>query len=218
MSSFIKFANLAGKEGYSNIVDAAEAFQFNFSIGKGNEPPQVKPVTRRIQTWNKEKTQLWQASPELFAANRRKPYQGWAKFRPHILKGFDLYSKTAQHKKAVTLGMHYVNRIEVDLSKNKPSDFIVFLPPEVAFADDIVNFGCQTEQEFKDAGRITIIAGNDISSEKGLAVVLNIIYTVKSPSLESNKLKETIEKAHSRIIGAFEKSITDLQRERMEAI
>jgi hypothetical protein len=47
---------------------------------------------------------------------------------------------------------------------------------------------------------------------------LNIVYTTRLPSLEIKNLKKNIEKGHQRIISAFEMSITDKQRERMEVI
>lgn len=216
ISSFIEFANLASKQNYTKIVDAVEGFQFNFSAS-GNEPPQVKPVSRRIQTWNEEGTQLWQASPELYAANRRKPYQGWETFLPHILKGFDLYKQVANPTKAEVLAMNYINRIDVDISKHNPSDYITFLPPSIAFADSITNLSCQTEQQFDDNDTIVVIVSRDLSEPReGVSILLNILYTTKEPNLDTNKLVETIQKAHSRVIDAFEKSITDKQRERME--
>lgn len=215
MSSFIKFANLASKEGYTEVVDAPDGFQVNFAFGEGTQP-EMKPVSRRIQTWNKEKTELWQASPELFAANVREPYQGWEKFRPHILKGFKLYSKVAQPRKAVTMSINYVNKIKFD-SNNPPLDYLTFFPPEVDYADSIDNFGCFTQQTFKSGDTITVSTARDLTPNV-MAVMLNILYTAKSPRLELNSLKETIERAHTRVIEAFEKSITSKQRERMEAI
>ncbi len=218
MSSFIKFASLAEKEGFPNVVDAGESFQFNFALGPGKtQPPKVKPVPGRIQTWNQEKTELWQAGPDLFAANRRSPYKGWETFRPHILKGFEIYSKTAKPKKASIMVLTYINRIEVDLSKNRPSEFVRFLPDEVDYADQLTNFGRHTEQVFNDGDKIAVIAGKNIQSDESEnAVILNISYTAPTPKLEIGAFKKTIEKAHNRIIVAFEKSITDLQRERME--
>ncbi len=215
MSSFIKFANLARKEGCTEVVDAPDGFQVNFSFGEGKQP-ELQPVSRRIQTWNKEKTRLWQASPELFAANIRSPYPGWEKFKPHILKGFEIYSKIAQPKKAVTLSINYVNKIEFD-NNNPPLDYLIFFPPKVDYADSIDNFGCLTQQTFKNGDAITVSTARDLTPDT-MAIMLNILYTAKSPSLETNSLKQTIERAHTRVIDAFEKSITVKQRERMEVI
>ena len=215
MSSFIKFANLASNEGYTEVVDAPDGFQVNFSFGEGKQP-ELQPVSRRIQTWNKEKTQLWQASPELFAANVRTPYLGWEKFKPHILKGFELYSKIARPKKALSLSINYVNKIEFD-NGNSPLDYLVFFPPEVDYADKVDNFGCLTQQTFKNGDTITVSTARDLTPNV-MAVMLNILYTTKSPALELTNLKEIIEKAHTRVIDAFEKSITPKQKEGMEVI
>jgi hypothetical protein len=45
VSSFIKFANAASKKGFSEVVDAAEGFQVNFSNGV-DEKPELKQVSR----------------------------------------------------------------------------------------------------------------------------------------------------------------------------
>ena len=218
MSSFIKFASLAEKAGFPNVVDAGEGFQFNFAVSAGKrQPPTMKPVLGRLQTWNQEKTELWQAGPELFAANRRSPYKGWETFRPHILKGFEVFAKIAKPKKASLMVLTYINRIEVDLSKNSPSDFVSFLPYEIKYADHPTNYGRHTEQQFKDGDKIVIIAGKNIDSDDGKnSIILNISYTIPEPNLEMAAFKKHLEKAHSRIIAAFEKSITDVQRKRME--
>lgn len=215
MSSFIKFANQANKLGYSELVDASPGYQVSFS--NLDKSPEVKQISRRVQTWNKEKTQLWQASPELFAANRREPYLGWEKFRPHIFKGFDLYCTIAKPKKAEVLAMTYLNRIEISNSQSL-SDYLVFMPPEVNYADKINNIACFTEQQFQDGDEISITAGRDLSVKKKLAISLNVSYQIKLPPLDKLSLQKATDKAHQRIIDAFEKSITDLQRKKMEEI
>lgn len=215
MSTFIKFANAASKLGYSEVVDAAQGIEVSFS--PADQSPQVKQVSRRIQTWNKEKNQLWQASPELYAANRREPYTGWENFRPHIFKGFEIYVKIAQPKKAERLVMTYVNRIEFDETQ-RLSDLLIFVPPEVNYADQISNIAGITEQVFRDGDEISVTVGRDLSVKENKAFNLNISYTVKLPSLEQKKLKDVTEKAHQRIIDAFEKSITNEQKEKMEVL
>lgn len=217
ISSFVEFARLAKEHGYPVLKDAAESLQVRFPIS-GSGAPTMAPVASRVQTWNEEGTQLWQASPEMFAANRRAPYRGWQDFRPHILQGFELYRKVANPEQADVLRMQYVNRIEVDLEQNDPSDFVKFLTPEIQYADGIDNFVCRTEQSFLDGEKIAVTSTRDLSATSGVAIILDILYTANKPSLEQGALADTIEKAHSQVVSAFEKSVTDALRERMEPV
>ncbi len=223
MSSFIKFANLAAKEGFTEVVDAKQTgFEIQFSPTGENLSPKVIPSTGRIQTWNSEKTQLWQAAANLYAANRREPYLGWGKFLPHIKKGFSLYCQAANKKRqAESMIITYINKIRIEID-DKPENYLTFIPPQIKFAEKIATFACQSEQWFSDGDKININVGREIPPPNenfdGLSIVLNITYIKVKPSLQEAKLSEEIEKAHSRIINAFELSITSIQRERMEAI
>ncbi|MBK7392715.1 MAG: TIGR04255 family protein [Chloracidobacterium sp.] len=212
MGSVVKFANLASAEGYPEVVDSADGFQINFTTNKNK--PEFRPVSRRIQTWNKEGNELWQASAELFAANRRAPYAGWNEFRPHILKGFQLYQNLAKHKKANHLSLQYVNRIEFD-KQDTAGSFLIFMPPEISYADVINAQTCNSQQTFKDGDTITVTAGLNLMDGEKPAMILNLTYTSPSPPLKMEELMKKIDIAHRRIIDAFEKSITDKQRERM---
>ncbi|MGI8998032.1 MAG: TIGR04255 family protein [Pyrinomonadaceae bacterium] len=217
IGSFVEFVGLAKQLGYPKLVDAAQGFQVTFPVSGGGAPVTV-PVANRVQTWNEEGTQLWQASPQMYAANRRAPYEGWKKFRPHILQGLELYRQVTKPEQAEALVMQYINRIEVDVEHSRPSNFALFLPPEIQYADGINNFVCRTEQSFEDGGRIAVTSARDMSVPSGVAVVLDIHYTASQPELEQSALESAIDKAHSRIIDAFEKSITESLRERMEPI
>ncbi|MBA2340580.1 MAG: TIGR04255 family protein [Pyrinomonadaceae bacterium] len=217
ISSFVEFAGLAKQRGYPNLVDAAQGFQVNFPISSGGAPT-MTPVASRVQTWNEEGTQLWQASPQAYAANRRAPYEGWEKFRPHILEGLELYREIAEPEQAEALVMQYINRIEVDIPRFRPSDLVLFVPPEIKYASVVNNFVCRTEQFFDDGGQIAVTSARDLSAQNGIVVVLDILYTARQPNLEQGVLMNEVDKAHSRIVEAFEKSITDLLREGMEPV
>lgn len=219
ISSSVEFANFAKEKGYPVLKDVVEGFQFSLPVGQGAAPIMNPiPVKRRIQTWNEEGTQLWQASSQLYAANRRSPYLGWDKFLPHILVGLEGYRKIANPVSAERLLLQYLNRIEVDVPKHSPAEYVKFITPEISYADGIHNFICQTEQTFSDEDEITVVCSRDLSQENGVALMLQIIYAVRNPPLDSNNLIELTKKAHQRVIDAFEKSITEKQQERMEPI
>lgn len=114
--------------------------------------------------------------------------------------------------------MQYINRIQVDVEQCRPSEFVGFIPPEISYADEVVNFICRAEQSFKDGEQIAVTSARDLSAPDGVAIVLDILYTATQPNLDQNALISLIDKAHSRISDAFEKSITNKLRERMEPI
>src|SRR5262245_42620792 len=95
ISSFVEFTRIAKERGYPILKDVNESFQFKLSHPAAGLAPEVSAVASRVQTWNEEGTQLWQASPEMFAANRRAPYLGWKNFRPHIFEGLDIFRGVA---------------------------------------------------------------------------------------------------------------------------
>lgn len=216
MSSFIKFAKAAELEGFPEVVDVNDGFQVNVQSKDSAVTPEVIPVSRRIQTWNADRNQLWQASAEMYAANRRAPYLGWEKFRPHILKGWNSYAKIAKPKKASQMTLHYVNEIAFSDSE-PPSDFVRLVPPDIRYADNKSNFNCTVIETFRSGDIIQVSSGRNPNSPN-LAISLNIIYVKKAPSLEQSALAEQIESSHRRIIDAYEKTITDKQRERMEPV
>ncbi|MCC7307395.1 MAG: TIGR04255 family protein [Acidobacteria bacterium] len=216
MSSFINFAKAAEKAGYSQVIDVAEGFQVNIQTKDGVASPEVIPVSRRIQTWNPERDQLWQASAEMFAANRRAPYLGWEKFRPHILKGWKEYAKLAKPKRAVQIALHYVNDIPFSVAE-PPETFVKLVPPEISYAEVKKNFNCSVIESYKNGDVIQVSSSRNIDSSE-LSVVLNIIYIKKAPSLDLKKLTEQLELGHRKIIEAYEKTITDKQRERMQPL
>jgi len=216
MSSFIKFAKAAEQAGFSQVIDVAEGFQVNIQTKDGVATPEVTPVSRRIQTWNPERDQLWQASAEMFAANRRAPYLGWEKFKPHIMKGWKEYAKLAKPKRAMQMSLHYVNKIPFSETDGLGT-YVKLVPPEISYADTKNNFNCSVIESFKNGDIIQVSSARNLDSSD-LSIVLNIIYIKKAPSLDLKVLTEQIELGHRKIIEAFEKTITDKQRERMQTL
>jgi uncharacterized protein (TIGR04255 family) len=217
ITSFVEFARLAKEKGYPVLKDAAQSFQVIFPLSSSGAPT-MTPISNRVQTWNEAETQLWQASPEMFAANRRTPYEGWVAFLPHILVGLELYRKVAEPEKAEAMKLQFINRIEVDVRQNSPADLVRFLPPEIQYGDRVNNFVCRTDQAFRDGGQIAVTTTRDMSAANGVAIVLDVLYVTPNPNLEPGSLMSTIEIAHGRVLSAFENSITNVLRERMKPV
>lgn len=214
IGSFVKFAELAKENGFPVLRDSPQQFQVTFAP---NHEPVINQGASHIQTWNKEETKLWQAGQVLYAANQREPYDGWEKFRPHILKGLKIFKNVAKPKKAEILAMRYINRINLTKSE-KPDSLIVFLPSGIEFSENVSDYGCKAEYIFENDEKIVITSAKDNSQKGENALIIEILYIKPNPSLEIDILSETIETIHNRILEKFEKSITDKLRKRMEVV
>ncbi len=213
IGSFVKFSELAKENGFPILKDSPKQFQVSF----GSEKPVITSATSHIQTWSMDESQLWQAGQTLYAANQREPYQGWEIFRPHIVKGLDIYKEVANPQAAEALIMRFINRIIID-DQEAPSSLIAFLPHNLEYSNNLVNYGCKAEYKFEEEEIISITATKDITQTNINAIILEILYLKPNPSLESEELNNTIEKIHDRIGEYFEKSITDKLRVKMEVL
>lgn len=214
ISSFVKFSELAKENGFPIMRDSPQQFQVTFSP---NHQPVINQGASHIQTWNKEETKLWQAGQSLYAANQRKPYNGWKDFRPHILKGFELFKQVAKPKKAEVLAVRYINRINLTKT-DKPNSLIIFLPSGIEFSENVSDFGCKAEFGYEDDEKIVVTSAKDNLQEDENALILEILYFKPNPKLDLEELGITIDKIHNRIGEKFEKAITDKLRKRMEVI
>lgn len=214
IGSFVKFSELAKENGFPVMRDSPQQFQVTFSP---NHQPIINQGASHIQTWNEEETKLWQAGQSLYAANQRKPYNGWKDFRPHILKGFELFKQVANPKKAEVLAVRYINRIVLKNS-DKPDSLLSFLPSGIEFSKNISDYGCKAEFDYENDEKIVVTSAKDNSQEKENALILEILYFKPNPKLSLEELGKTIDIIHNRIGEKFEKAITDKLRKRMEVI
>jgi uncharacterized protein (TIGR04255 family) len=214
IGSFVKFAELAKQNGFPIMRDSPQQFQVVFNP---NREPITNKAASHIQTWNEQETQLWQAGNSLYAANQREPYQGWQVFKPHILKGFELFEDVANPKIAEILTLRYINRLVLD-EKEDPNSLFWLLPSGIKFSDNLLKFASKIEYGFENNERIVITCAKDISQETENAIILDILYVKPKPQLERIKLEKTIEKIHNRIVDKFENSIKDELRKKMEVL
>jgi uncharacterized protein (TIGR04255 family) len=153
----------------------------------------------------------------LYAANQREPYKGWEDFRPHILKGLELFKQVAKPEKAEVLVMRYINRINLAKSE-KPDSLLMFLPSGIEFSENISDYGCKAEYKFENDEKIIITSAKDNSQRGENALIFEILYIKPNPNLEIHSLSDVVETIHNRIVERFEKSITDKLRKRMEVV
>jgi len=214
IGSFVRFAELAKENGFPILRDSPQQFQVTFAP---NHEPIINQGASHIQTWNNEETKLWQVGQVLYAANQREPYAGWEDFRPHILKGLELFKQVANPQTAEVLAMRYINRINLTKSE-KPDSLLVFLPSGIEFAENISDYGCKAEYKFEGDEKVVITSAKDSSQTNENSLILEILYFKPKPSLDIDSLSEVVETIHSRIVERFEKSITEELRKRMEVI
>ena len=193
--SFVKFSELAKENGFPILRDSPQKIQVTV---QPNQEPVITQGASHIQTWNKEETKLWQAGRVLYAANQRKPYEGWKIFRPHILKGFELFKQVANPKKAEFLAVRYINQINFSKSE-KPDSLLSFLPSGIKFSENVSDYGCKAEFYFEENEKIIVTSAKDNSQKDKNALILEILYVKPNPSLNLDILGNIADKVHNRI-------------------
>ncbi len=212
MRYVVEFSNRANANSFPVLKDSPQQVQVTF---KNNQEPIINKGASHIQTWNVENTQLWQAGQLLFAANQREPYNGWENFRPHILKGLEIYYDIAKPQTAETLSIRYINRIQFN-DDELPNKLIKFLPSGIAYEKNPSNYMCRVEYDYENGEKMIIISAKEDSNIKKNSIILELLYLKPNPELDITNIESTIDRIHENIRQHFENSITDELRNRME--
>jgi len=177
----------------------------------------VEPAPPRIQFHKKDKTALIQVAPDLLVINQLKPYPSWNKFKPVIVKGFQIYTEVANPKGLRRIGLRYINIIEFDKTPLELKDYFYYYP----FIPDTLpqlHDSFLTRIEFpheKGKERLIITLASLIPKKPEIvSILLDLDYVMTTPEYISlNEVPEWLGKAHKRVEEAFEACITDKTRE-----
>jgi len=177
----------------------------------------IEQTPPRIQFFNKDKTALVQVAPDLLVVNQLKPYQGWNKFKPIILKIFDLYREIANPKGLKRIGLRYINIFEFPDKIIELKDYFRYYPmiPET-LPQSYDSFLIRTEFPHDNREEVLIISlGSIIPRSPDISsIVLDIDYAMISPGhISLDNIDIWLEKAHRLVEDSFEKIITDKSRD-----
>lgn len=207
---------------YEKVKDEFPDKQQKIGIGVQFKPTEkgveqiIESTPPIIQFFKKDKTALIQIAPDLLAINQLKPYPTWNKFKPLILKGFQIYKEISNPKAFRRIGLRYINIIEFDKQSIKLEDYFryyPFIPNNLPPIQD--SFVVRTEFPFEEGKeRLILTLATVIPSKQDIiSIVLDIDYVMATPEYVSlNDVSEWLEKAHKEVENAFEASITDKAR------
>lgn len=176
----------------------------------------VEPSPPLIQFHKQDKTALVQVAPDLFVVNQLRPYPEWEIFKSMIVENLQKYIEIAKPKGFKRMGLRYINVFEFSESEIKLEDYFRYRPhiPE-GLSENHGAFITRTEFPFEDGSEmLTITLASQIPSKPNIiSILLDIDYAmIKSEYIALDGVQNWLEKAHNRVEGAFEESITDNAR------
>jgi len=162
-------------------------------------------VEERTRFVSKDKTRLIQVGEGLLVANQLKPYADYSTFRAFIKNVVDTYYKVAKPEGLQSIGMRYINRVEMNLNQPLSDIFNIGFTMPDTFQDFPDPFLLRTEFEYSE-GRdklIVILATAQIQDNSTKAIMLDFDYRLVKPEGINEELLEWMDKAHEKIEDAF---------------
>jgi uncharacterized protein (TIGR04255 family) len=162
-------------------------------------------VEERTRFVSKDKTRLIQVGEGLLIANQLKPYVDYSTFRAFVKGVVDTYYKVAKPKGLQSIGMRYINRVEIKSDQSLDDVFnIGFTMPDTfqSFPDP---FLLRTEFAYADGEDklIVILATAQMQESFTKAIMLDFDYRLVKPDGIDDNFLEWMDKAHEKIEDAF---------------
>ncbi|MDQ1327602.1 MAG: hypothetical protein QG641_885 [Candidatus Poribacteria bacterium] len=162
-------------------------------------------VEERTRFVSKDKTRLIQVGAGLLIANQLKPYIDYSSFRTFVKGVVDTYYKVAKPEELQSIGMRYINRVEIKSDQSLDDVFnIGFTIPDTfqSFPDP---FLLRTEFAYPEGQDklIVILATSQTQDNSTKAIMLDFDYRLVEPKGVDENLLEWLDKAHEKIEDAF---------------
>ena len=176
----------------------------------------VKAPGIKMQFRRMDGSALLQVAPHLLAVNQLKPYPTWPQFKSITLEAYATYLEIAHPAGIERIGLRYINqiylpekRMEIDRVLKVLPSFPKGYPGKHGNLLMRAEFPFEAEQELL----ILVLASGSQSGADDLNFILDIDYAIpKTSETGQSNIGESLERAHSRIEGVFEASITDEAR------
>ncbi|MDD1677623.1 MAG: TIGR04255 family protein [Methanomicrobiales archaeon] len=174
-------------------------------------------VRERMQYFTPDMTNGIQVGPHLLAVNMLRPYTSWSRFRPRIEHALQVLSDVVEIKTLESLGLHYINVIEVPDGNADPRKYLSLIPPLgeiLPGRPDSLLVGCEIPfEEGREACRIEITDAIPQDKE-GSAFLLDIEYFLSSPNtLPAENAMAWLDTAHNRLVEIFEACLLEPARD-----
>lgn len=180
-------------------------------------------LAKRFIAKRQDGTALLQLSPNLLVANVLAPYGGWEQLRAQAESALAAYSRTCAPTKLKSIGIRYLDRFELPSEETiKLEDYFNFyphLPDDGPLAQAMTAFAVNADfpyAEGRDVLSLDLRIAPDQTPES-IAVAFDSYYRSSMlDSLEPPVVMAWLEDAHERVSAAFEATLTDAMRSRLE--
>jgi len=199
---------------YEKIEQDFPTVETHKSIGvqAGEKVPSPAIVMEeRTRFVSKDRARLIQIGSGLLVANQLEPYKDYQAFREFIQETIDVYREVAKPKGLLSIGLRYINRIE--MAPNQSLDEIFHIgfriPEDFQSSPDPYLL----RMEFVYCGKrdklVVILATAAPHEDSPSAVMLDFNYALVEPDEISDRLLEWMDEAHEKIEDAFHACITE---------
>jgi uncharacterized protein (TIGR04255 family) len=197
-----------------------EKKQIEFGIkskSSGNIVEQrIEPISTKLQFFAKDKKSLIQVGPNLLIINDLRPYSGWERFKPSIMKNSETYKGIVNPKGIALVKLRYINQIEIEGKEIELTDYFKFYPkvPE-EIAKEHGSFLSKVKFYYNKHDTLLLTLGSSRKTKSGKgSFILDLEYVMDEfGGLKYEELSDWCENAHNRIKATFEGCITDKCRE-----
>lgn len=179
---------------------------------KGNNTQEflVKPIA---QFFKEDESMIVQVGYDMLSINCVKKYPHWEKFKPEILKIYNLYQKITNPKSIKRIGLRCINKIIIEETNFDLSKYFYFYPTSPHSDKGPINkFVIHIEQGYQDMrDRLIMKNATSIAEQPNQTnFILDFDYAMVEPNkIELNNIEEWLEIAHDQLNISFEASITD---------
>jgi uncharacterized protein (TIGR04255 family) len=185
---------------YEQIESEFPTVETHKGIGVQSDYEKASPsivLEERTRFISKDKTRLIQVGEGFLVVNQLQPYKDYSTFRAYVKDIVDIYHKVAKPEGIQSIGLRYINRIEMEQDQLLSEIFNIGFTIPSAFQDFPDPFLLQMEFAYSD--------GRD-----------NFDYRLIKPDKIRGDLFEWMDEAHDEIEDAFHACLTQKVLERFE--
>lgn len=178
--------------------------------------------TVRMQFLREDGSALIQIGPNMLVVNQLRPYPNWPRFRGSIIDVLDEYIGVGHPKAIQTVGLRYINRIELPDRDLALEEWFAAYPriPDVLpriltsffTRTEIVPLGCDARMTLT-MGTVGDQAEVKTPQAKSNAAILDLDFTtVREEQVSRTDVEKWLDNAHDQIEQYFEACLTDRTR------
>ncbi|HPD07561.1 MAG TPA: TIGR04255 family protein [Candidatus Bipolaricaulis sp.] len=178
---------------------------------KGTE--QVVRPSERVHLLQEDERAVVQVGANVLVVNCLRPYPSWRRFSQLIGRAFNAYREAAQPGELATIGLRYINHIELPTGEadlGRYFEFRPFLGPRLPQSIDSFLVSVTVPYE-EGRDRLRVELASVSASRKGaIAFRLDLHYFLaRGGAVPLDDALDWAETAHDRIEETFEGAITD---------